>query len=94
MKKSMRSTKVKTFVSFLCLYMLAVFLLPVNAQASGLVDQAYLDSIVDDEPNPLPRYATPNELQLMKQAQKAKQVSPEALETMESTTMAASTGLV
>ena len=48
-------------VSLLALCAMAVFFLPGAAQASGLVDQDYLDSIVDTNPNPVPHWASPED---------------------------------
>ncbi|MFC1677759.1 agmatine deiminase family protein, partial [Planctomycetota bacterium] len=57
----LKSAKVNSIVILLSLCITAVFLLPINAQASGLVDQDYLDSIVDTNPNPVPHGATPED---------------------------------
>ncbi len=59
-------TTAKVMVSLLCFCALVVSSVPVDAYA-GTVPADYLASIVDDEPNPLPRYATQEEEQLLQE---------------------------
>jgi len=74
MKRILASTKAKTLTSLIGLCAVVVFSLPVPAQASGLVDQDYLDSIVDTNPNPSPHWASPEDEAYIKnlQEQRAK----------------------
>ena len=68
MKQLLTTVKVKAMVGLLGLCALVVFSAPVDAHA-GTVPADYLAGIVDDEPNPLPRYATQEELLQAQQMQ-------------------------
>jgi len=76
MKDQFITGGIKTIVSLVALCAVVVCMSPAGTQASGLVDQDYLDSIVDENPNPLPRYMTPAEKLLMQQRMAAKADSP------------------
>ena len=62
MKSSL--TAVKLLGAFLTLCSLVIFLLPINAGASN-IPPGFLDTLIDDEPAPWPKYATDHQLELM-----------------------------
>ena len=72
--------KAKTVVHLLVLCAVAVFILPAAAQASGLVDQDYLDSIVDTNPNPVPHGATPKDEAYIRQLAEQRAMLPTGVE--------------
>jgi len=72
MKNQFITGKIKSILSLLAACAIVVCLSPADTQASPLVDQDYLNSIVDEDPNPLPRYLTPAEKLLMQQQAAAK----------------------
>jgi len=79
MKELLTSTKVKTLVSLIGLCAMALFILPSAAQASGLVDQDYLDSIVDTNPNPVPHGPTPEDEAYIQQLAEQRAMQPKAM---------------
>ena len=81
MKRSLETAKAKTktVVNLLVLCAVAVFILFSMAQASGLVDQDYLDSIVDTNPNPVPHWATPEDKAYIQGLQEERAMLPMAI---------------
>ena len=84
MKSFLVIKKAKTSVSLLlALFAMAAFILPGAAQASGLVDQDYLNSIVDTNPNPVPHWATPEDEAYIQQLQEGGVIQPLGVEVEE-----------
>ena len=61
-------TALKLLAAFLALCAVVTFFLPIDAGAANISDE-FLDTLVDDEPAPLPKYATDYQLEQMQQQQ-------------------------
>jgi agmatine/peptidylarginine deiminase len=84
MKSFLVIKKAKTSVSLLlALFAMAAFIMPSVTQASRLVNQDYLDSIVDTNPNPVPHWATPEDEAYIQQLQEGGVIKPLGVEVEE-----------